>query len=268
MHPPIETQAEFRAAGTLLKLEGGRGTAWRVGGLALKPLDVLPEELLWLDEVAREHSAGSELRLSLPIRSRSGKLIVDGWTAFPYLTGEHQPGRWLDLANIARDFAGIFAEVQRPDFVDLRTHAWARADRFAWSEYDGPPITAPYLTDLVSARRQVFDSPGIIHGDLTGNVLFDPVLPPAVIDLTVYWRPVNYSIAVIAADAVCFEGAPLSLLETISPAPDFSQYLIRALLFRLAVDCLNDRPESEYGVYQSAVGRVLELVGEETADRP
>jgi len=261
VHPPIETQAEFRAAGPLFKLEGGRGTAWRVGDVTLKPLDLLPEELLWLDEVAREHSVGGELRLSLPIRSRLGKLIVDGWTAFPYLTGEHQPGRWTELAKIARDFSAIFAEVQRPDFVDKRTHAWAKADRFAWGEYDGPPITAPYIADLLSARQQVFDPPAIVHGDLTGNVLFDPVLPPAVIDLTAYWRPVNYSIAVIAIDAVCFEGAPLSLLETISPAPDFPQYLIRALLFRLAADCLNGRPTSEYGAYQSAVGRVLELAG-------
>jgi hypothetical protein len=70
---------------------------------------------------------------------------------------------------------------------------------------------------------------------------------------------VNYSVAVIATDAVCFEGAPLSLFETISPERDLSQYLIRALLFRLVTDYLNGRPESGYGVYDSAVGRVLEL---------
>jgi hypothetical protein len=94
-------------------------------------------------------------------------------------------------ANVGRSGASVsvmralFAEVERPDFVDMRTHAWARADRFAWGEDDGYPIAAPYVPDLVSARRQVFDPPGIIHGDLTGNVLFDSALPPAVIDLTV-----------------------------------------------------------------------------------
>lgn len=213
-----------------------------------------------MDEVARKHSVSNELRLSLPIRSRSEKLIVDGWTAFPYLTGERQPGRWLELAKIAGQFATLFSEVERPAFIDMRTHAWARADRFAWGEDDGgPPIAVPHVAYLVSARRQVFDRPGIVHGDLTGNVLFDSALSPAIIDLTVYWRPLNYSVAVIATDAVCFEGAPLLLFETISPARVFPQYLVRALLFRLVADYLNGRPASEYGAYDSAVGRVLEL---------
>ncbi|MEV7134695.1 hypothetical protein AB0N24_17570 [Arthrobacter sp. NPDC093128] len=260
MRPSIETQTEFRAAGTALELEGGQGTAWRVGDVTLKPLDVLPEELLWLDEVAREYSVDGDLRLSLPIRSTSGKLIVDGWTAFPYLAGEHQPGRWLELAQLAREFATIFAEAKRPAFIDMRNHAWARADRFAWGEEAGPPVAAPHVADVVSARRQVFDPPGIIHGDLTGNVLFDCVLPPAVIDLTVYWRPPEYAVAVIAVDAVCFEGAPLSLFEKISPARCFPQYLVRALLFRLVTDCSNGRPVTDYGAYDRAVARVLELV--------
>jgi hypothetical protein len=80
------------------KLDGGRGTVWRVGDVMLKPLDVLPEELLWMDEVARQHGVGSEMRLSLPI-SRSGKLIVDGWTAFPYLAGGYRAGSWLEIAR-------------------------------------------------------------------------------------------------------------------------------------------------------------------------
>jgi hypothetical protein len=226
----------------------------------LKPLDVLPEELLWMDEVARQHGVGSEMRLSLPIRSRLGKLIVDGWTAFPYLGGEHRAGSWLEIAEIARGFGALFPDVERPAFIDRRTNAWARADRFAWGEDDGGPrVDAPYVADLVNARRPVSDPPGIIHGDLAGNVLFDSVRAPAVIDLTVYWRPINYPVAVIAADAVCFEGAPLSLFETISSAAAFPQYLVRALLFRLVTDGLNGRPAGDYGAYESAVGRVLEL---------
>lgn len=46
VNPPLETQAEFRPSGALLKLEGGRGTAWRVGDLTLQPLDALPRDAL------------------------------------------------------------------------------------------------------------------------------------------------------------------------------------------------------------------------------
>jgi hypothetical protein len=108
VRPSIGIQAEFGAAGTPSKLEGGQGTVWRVGDVTLKPVDVLPEELLWLDEVAQ--------------------------------------------------FAALFSDMERPAFIDLRSHAWARADRFAWGEDDGGlPIAVPHVADLVSARRQVFD---------------------------------------------------------------------------------------------------------------
>lgn len=258
--PPAGVQADFQASGTVSKLPGGRGTAWKAGDVTLKPLDVLPQELLWLDEVARVHAGDSRLRLSLPIRSQSGELVVDGWTAFPYLAGEHQAGRWLEIARIAREFAAVFSDVRRPAFVDMRTHAWARADRFAWNEdHEDSPVDAPYVADLVNARRPVSDPPALIHGDLTGNVLFDSILAPAVIDLTLYWRPVEYSVAVIAIDAVCFEGAPLSLLETISPNPAFPQHLIRAALFRIATDHLNGRRTSDYYPYCAAVDRILQL---------
>jgi uncharacterized protein (TIGR02569 family) len=265
--PPDQVQADFQAAGTVSKLPGGRGTAWKAGHVTLKPLDVLPEELLWLDEVARRHVGGSRLRLSLPIRSQSEKLIMDGWTAFPYLAGEHRTGRWLEIANIAREFAAIFSGVQRPAFLDMRTHAWASADRFAWSEgHTDPPVDAPYVGDLVNARRPVSDPPTLVHGDMTGNVLFDSDLPPAVIDLTLYWRPVEYSVAIIAIDAVCFEGAPLSLLETISPNQAFPHYLIRAALFRIVTDHLKGRRASDYNPYNDAVNRVLQLVTDQRHD--
>jgi hypothetical protein len=165
----------------------------------------------------------------------------------------------MEIADVAREFSALFVGVERPAFVDLRMHAWARADRLAFGEEDHRILdAAPHATELLRARKEILDPSGIVHGDLTGNVLFDDTQPPAVIDLTVYWRPVAYSIAIIAIDAVCFEGAPLSLLETIHPAPGFSQYLIRALLFRIATDWLNDVPAGHYRVYDGAVRRVLE----------
>ncbi|MHA7262195.1 aminoglycoside phosphotransferase/kinase family protein [Arthrobacter sp. TMN-37] len=260
MMPGRSVLDAFGVEGTPRRLEGGRGAAWRAGSLVLKPLDVLPQELEWLDARAEGRNEASPLRLSLPVRSRGGNLIEDGWVAYGHLEGSHEVGTWLDLAAVARAFSGLFAGEPRPAFLDEREHAWAEADRFAWGESDVAYLGGvPYMARLAAARVPVGGAACIIHGDLTGNVLFSAGEAPAVIDLTVYYRPVPYAIAIIAVDAVCFEGAPLALLESVSPDEDFPQYLLRALLFRIVTDALRGRPAPSFGVYRRAVERVLEL---------
>lgn len=258
MQPPREVLEEFGVVGPALRLPGGRGAAWRADDLVLKPLDVLPTEIDWLRRKAPEVRA--DLRLSLPRPSRTGRLVVDGWTAFPVLPGGHVAGRWAQIADLAWRVAEAFDGVERPGFLDERTHAWARADRLAWGEGAVEvPDDGPHLPALLAARQSVAEPSTIVHGDLTGNVLFADGLPPAVIDLTLYWRPVRYSVAIVAVDAVCFEGAPLSLLETIDPAEGFAQHLVRALVFRIATDWFNELPLDAHDVYVATVGRVLDL---------
>lgn len=260
MPPPRHVCQAFGAVGAPVCLPGGRGTAWRAGDVMLKPLDVLPDELRWLHETATRLPPSPDVRVSAPMASRTGALVVEGWTAWPVLSGEHRPGRWEEIAQVARGFSAQFAGVPRPAFLDLRSHAWARADRLAWGEEaDGHVADAPFLPALLSAREEVTDASCIVHGDLAGNVLFDAALPPAVIDPTVYSRPVRYAVAIIAVDAVCFWDAPLSLLERIDPGNDFPQYLLRALVFRIATDWFNRRPPEAFTAYRDAVARVLEL---------
>lgn len=262
--PPQHVIEAFGAVGRPEQLPGGTGRTWRVGDVVLKPLDVLPGELDWLHRFDAEQGVSGRppVRLSIPIASRTGTLVVDGWTAFPLLAGEHGTGEWAAIAAVAHSFAERLGAVARPAFLDERTHAWARADRLAWGEGEEPAdiADAPYLMDLLAARTVVSDPSGIIHGDLAGNVLFDDDLGPAVIDLTLYWRPVRYAVAIIAVDAVCFEGAPTSLLSTIEPSDGFLQHLVRALVFRIATDWYNGSSRAEFDVYGTAVGRVLELV--------
>lgn len=259
MRPPAHVLRAFGAAGPGMELAGGRGTAWRFGEIVLKPLDVHPDELSWLARFASSRVIRN-FRMSVPLPSRSGELVVDGWTALPLLVGEHRSGKWNEIADVARAVTEQFNGVDRPTFLDERTHAWARADRLAWGEVDQAEIDgAPFVADLLSTRRVVAGQSGIIHGDLTGNVLFDDADAPAVIDFTPYWRPVEYAIAIVAVDAVCFEGAPLSLLETIESSDEFPQYLVRALVFRIATDWLNMLPATHFAVYEESTSRVLEL---------
>ena len=79
----------------------------------------------------------------------------------------------------------------------------------------------------------------MIHGDLTGNVLFEPELPPAIIDFVPRWRPTGFAAAVVVADALVWEGADESLLDAVSHIPELDQFLARALIYRLVSDSLN-----------------------------
>src|SRR5262249_21720456 len=76
----------------------------------------------------------------------------------------------------------------------------------------------------------------LIHGDLTGNVLFDNRQPPAIIDFSPYWRPTAYASAIVIADALIWEGADRQVLDAITDIGDFGQYLVRALIFRAVTD--------------------------------
>lgn len=46
------------------------------------------------------------------------------------------------------------------------------------------------------------DAAQLIHGDLTGNVLFAADEAPAVIDFSPYWRPPVFAEAVVVADGL------------------------------------------------------------------
>ena len=95
-------------------------------------------------------------------------------------------------------------------------------DRVAWGE-----LPFPELDDVLAALDPVEEKSQLIHGDLTGNVLFHDELPPAIIDFTPYWRPLEFQSAVIVADALVWEGAPPELADVVDP-----QYLLRALIYR------------------------------------
>jgi hypothetical protein len=80
----------------------------------------------------------------------------------------------------------------------------------------------------------------LIHGDLLNNVLFDDDLPPAVIDVSPFWRPARYADAIIIVDAIGWYGARRSAIEALHD-PAGVQLLIRATLFRLGSAACSSR---------------------------
>jgi uncharacterized protein (TIGR02569 family) len=213
-------------------LPGGEGRSVRHGSAVLKPADN-PAEAVWSARLL----AGIEprgFRLPRPLPARDGRWVVDGWTASEYVEGQAGPaGRWDQLLAAGRAFHAAVNRIPRPGFLDDRTHRWARADRAAWGEQTVPvpAAAAEHWARLTRLVRPVTAPCQLIHGDLTGNVLFAAGAPPAVLDFSPYWRPAGYADAIVVIDGLLWYGADRRLLSL--GGADFGQLLVRALMFRL-----------------------------------
>lgn len=252
----------FGAIARLVALPLGQRTAWRSGDLVLKPLDGEVDALEWLDDVLSSARPSDRVRWTRPLRARtSGSLIVDGWTAWTYVEGEHDRNRWGDTIRAGEAFAELLERVDAPGFLKRRDDPWAIADRVAWGEASIDDLDRiPHVRRLRSVLTPVQATSQLVHGDLAGNVLFHPTLPPAVIDPSLYWRPASYASAIVVVDAMTFHGETASLLDALPASADFPQFLVRALLFRIVTDHLRGVPPRVPDPYDHVVDRICTRV--------
>lgn len=211
------------------------------------------------------------LRLALPRASRSGAFIVEGWSASTFCVGAHHQRRWSDVIAAGQVLHAALSPIACPDVVLARDDPWSIADRAAWGEIALLPyLDAPHVARLASRLEPVQAPAQLIHGDLTGNVLFDAALPPAVIDLSLYWRPAAYATAIVVADALAWEGAIPSVFDHVLPRSGFGQLLARAVLFRVITDWIAD--PSAAARLRSAYAPVAEMavaaIDERLRNRP
>ncbi|MER5257267.1 aminoglycoside phosphotransferase [Streptomyces sp. NPDC002855] len=239
--PGADVLDAFQLSGSPLRLPGGEGRSVRVGDVVLKPSGPDLEFTEWLADIM-DSVAEDGFRVARPLRALHGTWSHDGWTASRFVPGtepEHAAApRWWEIVAAGRAFHRALAAVPRPGFLDRRCDWWATGDQVAWQEKEVtllPALRGPYaeLTALLGPEPQ--DQPQLIHGDLTGNVLFAPGLAPAVIDFSPYWRPPAFGEAVVVGDALIWHGAGPELLREAASAngPGFVQYVARAVIFRL-----------------------------------
>src|SRR5713101_3538714 len=94
--PPEPVLAAFGASGARPRpLGGGRGTSWVAAGVVLKPADLDRDELDWQARICAQ-VRGAGFRLARPVTAVDGALIIDGWCATEYLSGQHEPARWAE----------------------------------------------------------------------------------------------------------------------------------------------------------------------------
>lgn len=257
---PVDVLAEWGATAAT-PLEGGRGTAFVAGDVVFKP--VTDEvDAIWIAELLATLPEPSEIRLIRPARSRSGRWVVNGWSAWHRLDGTLRIGDWRTALEVSRHFHAHVAGVPQPD-IPPATHPWAVGDRYAWGEraFEVPIALRDLATRLESAREAVALPNQMVHGDLLNNILVADQLQPAVIDVSPYWRPARYADAIIIVDAFGWNGAGSEALDTMRDAQGV-QLMLRAALFRLAsavLLCDRDprRLAPQRDTYQQIAGALL-----------
>ena len=242
--PSVEAVVAFGGNDVALtRLAGGQGTSWRAGTIVLKRVDD-EREVAWLADLLAHVPDGPKFRVGRPIAAPDGSYAVDGWGASRWLEGAHAPGRFDDRITASDAFHRSLAaaSVPWPDVLRDRSSPWATADRVAWAEADlraedaGLRGTVDRMLSLATAdwnghARQV------IHGDIGGNILFADArgLAPAIIDISPYCRPAAFATAILVADAVAWEHAPMTLAERFVASDERrADLLARAVVFRLA----------------------------------
>jgi hypothetical protein len=146
--------------------------------------------------------------------------------------------------DVSADFHAVAAAtgIGPSPLVTDRDDAWAVGDRVAWGEQQADrewPDAVHRLLDrlepFVSSARTSM-SRQVVHGDLGTNVLFADTerLGPAVIDISPYYRPAAWADAIVVADAVAWEKAPLDLARRyVTRQPEGQQLLARAIVYRV-----------------------------------
>ena len=276
--PPAHVLDLFAVPEAAKPLQGGEGRSFVAGDLVLSPgRDAAT--CTWLNPVLARLAVELDttkpraLRIAMPIPSRDGRWVVDGWGASRYEPDTH-PCRDLDVlvATGRLLHARLASALPSPPIgIRDRTDRWARAERAAFdargaagdiaatdargaaSELalpSGIPLThsGPLVAELLAQLDDTDLGPDqLVHADLAGNVLLDARGTPVVIDVAPYWRPALWAEAVCVLDAVLWHGADDAVLgHWVHGAR--RQAMLRAGLFRLLSD---DPAEPTLGRYRT-----------------
>jgi uncharacterized protein (TIGR02569 family) len=255
--PPQSVLEAFGVTGQPRLLEGGQGETWQAGSIVLKPAG-MAAEARWRASILNALPDTDRVRIARPVRAVSGDWLHEGWEAGYLVAGRTDPKRWNAAIEAGAAFHELLADVPRPDFLDDRDNWWSRGDRAAWDL--AASAEAPVLRRLMEAREPVPAAEQLVHGDLLGNVLYGPGLPPAVIDWAPYWRPTSWAAAVAVVDALCWHGADRDLVERWGHLAHWPQMLLRALLFRMITDQEAAESRSEDWQPHPAYEPVVKLV--------
>lgn len=219
-------------------LPGGEGRTYRAGDIVYRREANIVEATYLADVYHSLHS--DDFRVPRPIRTKQGSWISStGWSAWTFVPG--RPAGQADLPSVVaavRAFHRALADLPYPAYLATRDTLYDRTDQTAWDMVPDTiePELLPLVTELLRLRQPVAPlRPQLIHGDLNEeNILVAPGVPPALIDLTPYWRPPEFGLAVLAYWFGPYRG-DINVLSAFAEVQEFDQMLVRAALRTLLI---------------------------------
>ncbi len=253
--PPQDVLEAFTITGEPVLLKGGQGQTWRAGDVVLKPTQNI-EETAWCAELINTLPQ-NQFRTARHKKSKYNEWVHNNWAVLEFIEGHHIVSHWEEKITVCRGFNELLVDIPKPDFIDARTDPWAIAGKMTWDEL---PMRADkrltsYIETVTKHLQPLTKQSQIVHGDITGNMLFADHLPPGIIDFTPTWRPKEYALAILIVDAITWEGADETIFSYIEHEKNMFQFLLRAALFRtlvtsefyrqLGVDRFSELPKHE-----------------------
>jgi uncharacterized protein (TIGR02569 family) len=253
----------FGCTGAKQKLAGGEGRSVRVGQCVLKPIDN-PARYSWACELLLGISQEG-FRLSVPRQTTDGSFVYKGWGASTFEPGQHVHGRWQERLNIARAFHSKVNENENSP-MPPSDDWWSVAHEIAWQVAPLPsnlhPKTIKLVKEIFARYRPLARDRDIIHSDICGNIIFQEGLDPCIIDFSPAYGSVEYAEAILVADAIAWENAPMDIVNLLQYNELYRQNLLRAINFRAIVAALFrpkelDRFLAEYAGFKPIIDFVF-----------
>lgn len=219
------------------------GLGWRTGRLTLLPVSD-SEQALWLAKSLGDVDL-PDLRFARPARATDGRQVVGGWMALRAIDGEPADAAVStvdDLVLVSVKLHQALEHLPRPAFVTKRDDVLARADRMAWGEDEadlGDSSCARWFDLLLGATKPALLKDQVVHANLYRGVQFYTDAAPAVVNFRPFFRPPEWSAALVVVDAVTDGEADIDVMERWEHIPAWRQMLLRAVLFRLAAGALD-----------------------------
>jgi uncharacterized protein (TIGR02569 family) len=244
---PEHVREAYGLVGSVHQLLGGSGdAAYRVGNVVVKRLVVTslenPHSLTlapWLaEQIAGIPEAG--FRIPRPVASRDGTWVVGGdWMAWTFIEGRQASAEDVPaIIEAIRALHRALGRIPKHPLLDQNDSAWGVAHAHCWGDRPAwvHPVLEPWVDALYARLRPLPPMAcQLIHGDLNHeNIIVAPGLPPGFIDLTPFWAPVDFALAMFANWIGPRRDDP-SVLRHFEGIPYFDQLLLRAAIRMLLI---------------------------------